>query len=33
MRWVFAGNVRLKGLENRRFAEINLWNDKEVINV
>ena len=33
MRWVFAGKVRLKGLENRRFAEINLWNDKEVINV
>lgn len=31
MRWVFAGKVRLKGLENRRFAEINLWNDKEVI--
>ena len=31
MSWVFANKVRLKGLENRRFAEINLWNDKEVI--
>ena len=32
MRWVFAGNVRLKGLENRRFAEVELWN-KEVNDV
>lgn len=31
MRWVFAGGKKLKGLENRRFAEINLWNNKELI--
>lgn len=26
MRWVYAGGNKLKGLENRRFAEIELWN-------
>ena len=31
MRWVYAGKVKLKGLENRRFAEINLWNDKVLV--
>lgn len=28
MRWVFADGKRLKGLENRRFAEVELWNSK-----
>lgn len=32
MRWVYAAGKKLKGLENRRFAEVELWN-KEVNNV
>jgi lysozyme len=32
MRWVYAGGKKLKGLENRRLAEVELWN-KEVNDV
>jgi lysozyme len=28
MRWVYANKVFVKGLENRRKAEVNLWNYK-----
>lgn len=32
MRWIYSSGKKTKGLENRRFAEVELWN-KEVINV
>lgn len=28
MRWVYSNKVFIKGLENRRKAELNLWNDQ-----
>lgn len=28
MRWVYSNKIFIKGLENRRKAEVNLWNDK-----
>lgn len=28
MRWVYSNKLFIKGLENRRKAEITLWNDK-----
>jgi len=28
MRWVYSNKVFIKGLENRRKAEVSLWNDK-----
>lgn len=29
MRWVYAGGVRLRGLERRRAAEAEMWKGKE----
>jgi lysozyme len=33
MRWVYAAGKQLRGLENRRFAEVELWNKEDTINV
>lgn len=30
MRWVYSNKVLIKGLENRRKAEVSLWNDKTI---
>lgn len=33
MRWVYSNKVFIKGLENRRKAEVSLWDDKTTIEV
>lgn len=30
MRWVYSNKIFIKGLENRRKAEVSLWNDKTI---